>query len=296
MVLTNFEKTCSYNVVAGQEVKTATEINLYVDVLFCINFIMDFLVLSIVRRWLKYRFSVLRMIAGAGVGAAWAVFAAAFPFLPLWVLTPVTYVLVSSVMTALSFGLKRPAEILKSGVALCFAAAVMSGVMNVLYQHTRAGYYIEQVLMGNSREAVPWAWLLLMSGAAWFGIRFFMGLIAEMQKEKNHFYEVTMYYRGKEKKITALLDTGNRLYEPMSRNPVHVVTYEAVRDLCESVTGVVYIPFGSVGKSGVMPGIYLDGMEVRQGDQVKKIEKPLVAVCKKCLSTDNSYQMLLHED
>lgn len=83
----------------------------------------------------------------------------------------------------------------------------------------------------------------------------------------------------------------------MTHRPVHVVTYEALKELCESVSSVIYIPFGSVGKKeGVMPGIFLDEMEIRQGSDVKIIEKPLVAVCRRPLSVDGEYQMLLHED
>ncbi|MBE7721953.1 MAG: peptidase U4 sporulation factor SpoIIGA, partial [Lacrimispora celerecrescens] len=47
---------------------------------------------------------------------------------------------------------------------------------------------------------------------------------------------------------------------------------------------------------GVLPGIFLDEMEVRQGDEVKVIERPLVAVCKEALSEKGEYQMLLHEE
>ncbi|MBE5986040.1 MAG: peptidase U4 sporulation factor SpoIIGA, partial [Paenibacillaceae bacterium] len=139
--------------------------------------------------------------------------------------------------------------------------------------------------------------LIFLGAGSYFGIRVMLRWLPGLWKAKSNFYEVTMHYRGKEKKVTALLDTGNRLYEPVSRRPAHVVTYEAVRELCESVSEVVYIPFGSVGKSnGVMPGIFLDEMEVRQGDDVRIIEKPLIAVCKKALSSSGEYQMLLHDE
>ena len=169
--------------------------------------------------------------------------------------------------------------------------------MDALYQHTKAGYYIEQILRGNGQEAIPFYRLIFLAAGTYFGIRCFLRQISAMLKGKSNFYEVTMHYRGKKKVVTALLDTGNRLYEPVSRRAVHVVTYEAVRELCESVSEVVYIPFGSVGKSdGVLPGIFLDEMEVRQGDEVKVIERPLVAVCKMALSEKGEYQMLLHEE
>lgn len=297
MVLTNSERLTGYNVRTGREVKAATEINLYIDVLFFINFTMDFLILSIVRRGFKYRLILWRMILGAILGAVWAVFAAAFPFLPLWLEMVITYLVVSTLMVMTAFDVKRPKEIGKAVGALYLVTVVVAGIMDALYQHTKAGYYIEQILRGNGQKAIPFYRLIFLAAGTYFGIRYILWRIPGILKGKSNFYEVTMHYRGKEKKVTALLDTGNRLYEPVSRRPVHVVTYEAVRELCESVTEVVYIPFGSVGKSsGVMPGIFLDEMEVRQGEEVKVIERPLVAVCKRALSGNGEYQMLLHEE
>ena len=297
MVLTNSEWLTGYNVRTGQEVKAATEINLYIDVLFLTNFAMDFLVLSIVRRGMKYRLIWWRMILGAILGAAWAVFAAAFPFLPLWLEMVFTYLAVSTLMVVTAFDVKKPKEIGKAVGVLYLSAVTVAGIMDALYQHTKAGYYIEQILRGNGQKAIPFYRLIFLAAGTYFGIRCFLRQISAMLKGKSNFYEVTMHYRGKKKVVTALLDTGNRLYEPVSRRAVHVVTYEAVREICESVSEVVYIPFGSVGKSdGVLPGIFLDEMEVRQGDEVKVIERPLVAVCKKALSEKGEYQMLLHEE
>jgi stage II sporulation protein GA (sporulation sigma-E factor processing peptidase) len=297
VVLTNSEWITGYNVPTGREVNAATELNLYIDVLFFINFTMDFLVLSIVRRGMKYRLIRWRLILGAVLGAAWAVFAAAFPYLPVLLEMAVTYLGVSTLMVMTAFDLKRPKDIGKGLIALYLAAVAVGGIMEFLYQHTKAGYYIEQILSGNTGRAIPFYQLIFLGAGSYFGIRVMLRWLPGLWKAKSNFYEVTMHYRGKEKKVTALLDTGNRLYEPVSRRPAHVVTYEAVRELCESVSEVVYIPFGSVGKSnGVMPGIFLDEMEVRQGDDVKIIEKPLIAVCKKALSSSGEYQMLLHDE
>ena len=197
----------------------------------------------------------------------------------------------------ISEALKKGKEIGKTVLCLYLVTVMAVGIMEALYQHTRAGYYIEQMLRGDSRGTMSLCRLLLLAGGAWFGLRYALQAFSEIRNQTKYYYEVTIHYRGKVKTITALLDTGNRLYEPVTRRPVHVVTYEAVRDICESVSSVIYIPFGSVGKkNGVLPGIFLDEMEVRQGDEVKIIKKPLVAVCREPLSADGQYQMLLHED
>jgi stage II sporulation protein GA (sporulation sigma-E factor processing peptidase) len=281
---------------AGGE-SNITEIDLYVDVLFFINFTMDILVLSITGKVMKYRRSLLRYIAAGSLGAIWAVLTAAFPYMPLWLEIPMTYGAVSTLMTVIAFRLRKPKEILRTVAALYLVTVMLAGTMEALYQHTKAGYYIEQILSGNNRKAIPFYRLLLLAAAAYFGIRYVTLWILKVHRGRNHFYQVTMHYRGKEKTVEALLDTGNRLYEPVTHKPVHVVTYGALKDICDSVSSVVYIPFGSVGKaSGILPGIYLDEMEIRQGSEVKQVVKPLVAVVKQPLSADGQYEMLLHEE
>lgn len=270
---------------------------LYIDVLFFINLTMDYLVLSITGKVMKYRGGRCKRALSAALGAAWAVLCAAFPAIPLWITIPVSYVAVSSLMVALSFGIKKKRELLKTVACLYLVTFLMAGAMNLLYQHTMAGYYIEQILRGNTQAALPFYQLLFIGAAAYFGMRYVLSVVLAAKKDGNHIYQVTMYYKGRSKTVTALLDTGNRLYEPVTHRPVHVVTYEAFYDLAKSVSAVIYIPFGSVGKQeGILPGIFIDEMEIRQDDQVKTIEKPLLAICRRPLSPGGEYQMLLHED
>ena len=46
---------------------------------------------------------------------------------------------------------------------------------------------------------------------------------------------VTMIYGEKKETVTGLIDTGNRLREPVSSQPVHVAAAGVVKQLCPSV-------------------------------------------------------------
>ena len=127
-------------------------------------------------------------------------------------------------------------------------------------------------------------------------MKYMMMSVWSVRKEKNNFYQVTLYYRGKQKKVTAFLDTGNRLKEPVTKRPVHILTYDEGRKICEKVPSFIYIPFSSIGtKMGMLPGIFLDSMTVEKDGRSVVIEKPLVAIVRQPLSPDNAYQMLLNE-
>lgn len=262
-----------------------------------INFTMDYLVLSIVKRVMHYEARRRNIAAAAAVGALWAVLVSLFIGIPMVIGLLITYLGVSSLMVWLAFRTKGARNLAKGVVSLYLATFLVSGAMNAIYQYTAAGAYIELILRGRMTEAMPGITFLLLVAGILFGARYLLGWIMEAQRGRTHLYEVTIHYRGKKKTVTALLDTGNRLYEPVTKRPVHVVTYEALKEICESVSSVIYIPFSSVGKqSGMMPGIFLDEIEIHLENEVKKIEKPLVAVCSRPLSEDGQYQMLLHEE
>ena len=62
--------------------KLLVTVDLYIDVFFVINMILDYLVLSITGKVMRYRAGRYRIVLGAALGAAWAVLCAAFPSIP----------------------------------------------------------------------------------------------------------------------------------------------------------------------------------------------------------------------
>ena len=187
-------------------------------------------------------------------------------------------------------------ELLKNVAALYLAAAALGGVMYALDVHTNTGFYIRRLLAGETTEAMPlFFWTFLLAGG-YFGVRYLLAAVWSAKKERDPFYRVTLCYQGKEGTVTAFLDTGNRLKEPVTKRPVHILTYEEGIKLCETVPSFIYIPFSSIGmKNGMLPGIFLDSMTVEKDGKAMVVEKPLIAIVREPLSPDNAYQMLLNE-
>ena len=107
---------------------------------------------------------------------------------------------------------------------------------------------------------------------------------------------VPMIYGEKKETVTGLIDTGNRLREPVSSQPVHVVAAGVMKQLCPSVKGVVYVPYQSVGTCrGILPAVGLDRMEIEQEGGRYSLEKPLIAITKQELSPSGEYQILIQK-
>ena len=178
-------------------------------------------------------------------------------------------------------------------------SVVLGGVMLVLYEHTRAGYYAWLLVeSGHGRRIPVMVWILMIAGAAaaCYG---FSGGIKELIRTMAHrkdLCRVTMIYGEKKETVTGLIDTGNRLREPVSSQPVHVAAAGVMKQLYPSVKGVVYVPYQSVGTSrGILPAVFIDRMEIEQEGGRYSLEKPLIAITKQELSPSGEYQILIQK-
>lgn len=121
----------------------------------------------------------------------------------------------------------------------------------------------------------------------------------------------------KEKKVTALADTGNHLVEPISGQAVHVIEIGVVEDIMDSEfleavkkfykngimdtglyrgKGIRMIPFRAVGTPNekFLVGICIDRMKFKNHTIEYETEKNYVALYDGGLAGDGSYHMLLH--
>jgi stage II sporulation protein GA (sporulation sigma-E factor processing peptidase) len=103
--------------------------------------------------------------------------------------------------------------------------------------------------------------------------------------------------------VTAIIDTGNSLFDPITGEPVAVCESEALRSLlgsgdepiiekmAQKGLKVRYVPFSSVGKSnGIMPGFKPDMVKV----DGKEAEECVICVCENRLSNTREYRALLN--
>ena len=224
----------------------------------------------------------LRVIAAAAFGALWSCVWLYLPYEMWWGGSVATWVVAGSVMLVIAFGKCSMPVLGKELLIFWVLSAAAGGVFEWFSQRS------------IGRFPLP-ALLCIVCGLGLAG-RLLVGMGRDWLCMRHCIYEVTLRYRGREKTLPALWDTGNQLYEPYSHQPVHVITYEACLGLCDQVPRVIYIPFHSVGAEyGMLPGIQIDEIEVAQdGKLIRRFEKPWLAVSRKSLSTGHQYEMLLH--
>lgn len=152
---------------------------------------------------------------------------------------------------------------------------------------------------------LPWAAGFAVSiGICWI---FYRVLWDNFRQQKDFLYEVAFEWNHRKMKVSAFLDTGNFLYEPIGHMPVSVLEEEAfLRYFDEPLTELIkhgdvgdirMIPYRSVGcEEGMMPGILVKNIQITNGNQRAEAFKGIVGISKRPLSSDGHYELLLHPD
>lgn len=235
---TDFFIPRGYTGAIEQEVVTA---RIYGDLVVCLNFLVDFLLLLGTNRLAGFPVSLGRSAAAAGLGSVYAAgcLVPGFRFLGgnLW------RVVSLGGMAAVAFGWNRSA-LKRGGVFLLLSMALGGVALNL----GRGGFFQ----------------LVLAAGLVWGLCRVAFGQTVGGRQ----YVPVEIARDGKRVRLTALVDSGNTLRDPITGESVLVIGREAAQkltgltsqQLCSpletlaerSIPGLRLIPYRSVGQSGGM--------------------------------------------
>jgi|GEM_PF-510489 len=197
------------------------------------------------------------------------------------------------------------------GTGLFFLLAIMTvGITSLVYYLYQ--FYFHRVLRGWEVVTVNIFSLLVLTELGW-------GLIHEVIWEKSCIVQLTITIAGEAKELPALLDTGNLLVDPITKNPVIMVEIdslqkvlpEKVRRLAETIlqgdlptdqeldlssewiVRVRLLSFNSVGReNGFLLGIRPDEVVVR-GESSHKISQVVIGLYHLGSPEGMNYQALL---
>lgn len=250
----------------------------YADVFFLTNFYMDFLAVCVVGEILQLKRKIFRYLLGAALGS----FAGCILFICMRSYTGYTlcmHLLVNPGMLLCCFFPVRKGVFCKGFLLMYVALFLEGGFWQWVYYTVAKGRYYELCLFST---AVPMV--------------FFCYILRRKRKSVQTFYNVRIVHRGKELRVKALYDTGNRLWDPYVNRAVHVVDEEIFAALGGRAENPVrLIPFASVGqKNGLMETFTAESMYVAQEDGEIQLTPVVLAVAEQGVFKARVYQMILH--
>lgn len=271
--------------------------DLYADVIFFNNLVMDFLLLTIVERIMRLKKRRWGKAAASILGALYALAVTVFPLNSHILQAAATYLLVSALMVWTAFPVKTARDLARTASGLYMAAAVTAGLFGLFHISGGPSWYLEQLLFHRQFLKLPFFIYVILAAGSFFMACYLWEAVKKEEKKNEHYVPVILFYQGRTKELTAFIDTGNRLEDPYSHKPVSVISADCCRELFETVSAVTYIPFRSVGKeNGLLPAVKADRMELIKDGETRIIDRPILAISKDALSPDGAYQMLLHEN
>lgn len=265
----------------------------YIDVLFCVNFVIDFLMLHFVRTVLSLRTRRLRLLGAAALGGIGS-FVLLLPPMP-FVLSAAVSVVQACVMIGAAFlPLSRRMFLKASGLLFCISFC-FCGAMTAV----EALFSPRHTMVRNSAVYIGISPLLFiaLTLVIYLGLRLFYRLMNKGAAESCR-CEVTIVYRGSTVRARGFVDTGNTLHEPFSgkcvivgREEVFAKMFPGARVLAgtqerEWDKSVRLVPFSSVGGSGLMPAFRPSEITIRTGNTTVRADAYLAVSHQSSFSQD----------
>lgn len=258
---------------------------LYIDTFFLLNFLMDALLLLLIRKVLRCTATHLRIILGSGFGAGMACVLTTAPFIPAWVKILTGYGMVSICMIKISFSGMNFTMACRAAVYLYGFSFLLGGVLEALAEQIPFFRVYGIGFLG-----------VCVTGLFTYGL--FVDFYTKWKKRGGDVVlPVKVVWQGRELFLKALVDTGNSLYEPLGGKPVSIVEKKVMeRMFCDGrPTCFRAVPFHSIGKAhGILDGYELTELIIFGKNEMIKIEKPMVGLFDGKLSAGSAYQMILH--
>lgn len=217
-------------------------LEIYPDIVFILNFCIDFILLFLVKLVNRKRSRLLRLCCGAIVGGLFAVLISILPWINsltgflrsaflINVLSVIIKITTIPLMLYITFGKMKLTDLIKQGISFCLITYFVGGLMNSIYYDTGLRLHLlnlgDAIMLSN----ISWTFVLVvMIGVILLAIGLMFLWRLYRQREKD-IYEVELTLEGYSIKTKGLYDTGNCLYDPLYHKPVIVIERSVMNEL-----------------------------------------------------------------
>lgn len=294
---------------------------LYLDIIWLLNFLVDSFLLWVTAIFLKRRVHPIKILVGGLIGSLIILLAVT----PLSALTqhPLSKALFSVVMVLVTFGVNRISTFISTLFTFYFSTFLMGGILlgthffltfNVGLQSTVA---IESIR--GYGDPISWIFLLVAFPIAWYFSKQRVTSLTMTRIQYDCLYNVVIKINGILIELKGLVDSGNQLYDPISRKPVMVISINKVKDLLpEEIVGIVasedsdillrmeelpaewrnlmrLVPSKSLGKNNQLLCAFKPESIVIKDEKGNFIEEDgLIVFSTQVLSGDGDFDVILH--
>ncbi|MEK4651448.1 MULTISPECIES: sigma-E processing peptidase SpoIIGA [Niallia] len=293
---------------------------IYLDVIWLLNFLFDSLLLYLTGILLKKKIIHWRILLGGLIGSLIILFSIT-PLSP-YTNHPISKLLFSIVMVAMAFGYKRFRTYIQALMIFYLATFLIGGTLIGAHYFIQFDFNLSSsVLLASIKgfgDPISWLFVLLGFPIAWyFSRRNVEGMeVTKIQYEQ--IIDVIFQVGGKEFSIKGLVDSGNQVYDPISRLPVMFVSLKNIEKdmpaeiirLTDQPEAIIYgsqpiapeweskmriIPYKVVGKDHqLLIAVKPDSLLLKKEQEVIAVEKGLISFTNQVLSAEGIFDCIVH--
>ncbi|MDQ0206439.1 sigma-E processing peptidase SpoIIGA [Alkalicoccobacillus murimartini] len=290
---------------------------IYLDLIWVLNYLIDYLLLLLTALVLKRRHTKVRF----GLAALFASMIVFLMFTPVasWFYHPVTKLIYSAFIILIAFGYKRWTYYVQGLAMFYFVTFMTGGALFALhfFWQTELDLF-SSGLRTETSIGSPVSWLLVVLGfpLVWYFSKHRFDTIETKAVNFQQLAKVEISIGEHCFKMDGLIDSGNQLRDPITRVPVMIIEANLLEEafgqdvvkamlhlnMDDSSSNTQWlsdrlriIPFRAVGQSQpFLAAIKPDEVKVRFQDQVYRSTHVLVGVQQMEFSPDGLYKAILH--
>ena len=244
----------------------------YVDLIILLNFYLDFLLLMTTSIVLKRNTSLKRIILGTFIGSISILFL-------FWSISSFSLFLVklgiAILMVILTFGYKDLKYTINNLGYFYMISVILGGFLyylNLEFSYTHIG-----LIFINKGISVNAIFLILISPIILY---IYYKQSKKFKTNYNLIYEITIGLKNKQiLKLKGFLDTGNKLFDPITNKPIILVQKGLIQEEKEKI---YFVPFHSLGNNNLLKCFKPEYVEIEQ----KKYKNYLIGISDKKFSME----------
>lgn len=278
------------------------KLELYIDVFFLWNVVMNLALLSMTKTLRKQKTSGVRVIIASAFGGAIACVTTVITTLPSIISVILSYGLTGIIMIRIAFGKRDRKNFIYNYVYFLLVTFIFGGMMHSILSTVQTGYLVKQFLNNVLDNSVSMLFLLILLCTLFPLLSIVIKGIRSRTKEEMCYYNVLLKIKDKSIPCKGFLDTGNLLYDPLNGKPVILVDRAFIYLLYEETKmnypqKIRFIPYHCIGKeNGLLEGIRFDEVTIGNGEDSYTNYEITAAISEYEFKNKNDFQVLLHSE
>jgi stage II sporulation protein GA (sporulation sigma-E factor processing peptidase) len=267
--------------------------------------------------------NILRLIGAAAIGGGIAAIVGIYPWMNIVIRFLLMNIAASVLILFTAFGRMKLTDLIKQVIAFYIITYFVGGLINSIYYHTDFKLFLLKLGNGLSFSNITWKFVIIILLFLTPVSLFILWLLRWYKTNSPITFEVELIMEERKVITMGLMDTGNCLYDPIYKRPVMVIEDSLMEELLstefrkeleeaknyvqennfdisglnmesEHLLRLRFVPYTSVGKTGMMIGLILDKVLIHTGKETICNEKVTAAICDNHLSTKENYHVILH--